>query len=71
MTASRLFIVEPAFYEHDKNHKFDHFKTHKNLFFNEVLHCIAWKVSVSLYIQCECGKMQTLFMQCCAVKDAN
>ena len=40
MTASRLFIVEPAFCERDKNHKFDNFKIHKNLFFNEVLHYI-------------------------------
>ena len=35
-TASRFFIIEPAFCEHDKNHKFDNSKTHKNLFFNEV-----------------------------------
>ena len=41
MTASRFFIVEPAFYERDKNHKFEKFKiipclTHNNLFYNEV-----------------------------------
>ena len=35
MTAYKFFIVEPAFYERDKNHKFDSFKIHKNLFFNE------------------------------------
>ena len=42
-----FFIVEPAFCEREKNHKFDSFKSHKNLFFNEVefyyvrfLHCI-------------------------------
>ena len=35
-TASRFFTIEPAFCEGDKNHKFDNFKTHKNLFFNEV-----------------------------------
>ena len=34
-TASRFYIIEPAFCEHDKNHKFDSFKTRKNLFFNE------------------------------------
>ena len=34
--ASRFFIIEPAFYEHDKNHKFDNSKTYKNLFFNGV-----------------------------------
>ena len=27
MTASRFFIIEPAFCERDKNHKFDNFKT--------------------------------------------
>ena len=55
MTASRFFIVEPAFRERDKNHKFDNFKTQKNLFFNEVpfyfvwlLHCIK-SVRISLY----------------------
>ena len=26
MTASRLFIIEPAFCERDKNHKFDNLK---------------------------------------------
>ena len=31
MTASRLFIVETAFCERDKNHKLDNFKTPKNL----------------------------------------
>ena len=39
MTASRFFIIEPAFSERDKNHKFDNFKTPvklKNLFFGEV-----------------------------------
>ena len=36
MTASRFFIVEAAFCERDKNHKFDNFKAHKNLLFNEV-----------------------------------
>ena len=35
-TASRFFIIELAFNEHDKNHKFGNSKTHKNLFFNEV-----------------------------------
>ena len=35
-TASRFFIIEPAFCECDKNHEFDNFKTNKNLFFNEV-----------------------------------
>ena len=35
-TAFRFFIIEPTFCEHDKNHKFGYFKTHKNLFFNEV-----------------------------------
>ena len=35
MAAFRFFIIEPAFYERDKNHKFENFKTHKNLFFNE------------------------------------
>ena len=34
MTDSRFFIIEPAFYKRDKNHKFDNFKT--ILFFNEV-----------------------------------
>ena len=54
-TASRFFIIEPAFCEHDKNHKFDNSKTQKNLFFNEVafyfiwlLHCIKI-VCKSLY----------------------
>ena len=37
MTASRFFIVEVAFCERDKNHKFDNFKAHKNLLFNEVV----------------------------------
>ena len=75
-TASRVFIIELAVCGRDKNHKFDDFKTHKNLFLNEVafyfiwlLHCI--KVSASLSIQTECGKMQTLFRQCCAIRDAN
>ena len=27
MTASRFFIIEPAFCKRDKNHKFDNFKT--------------------------------------------
>ena len=35
-TASRFLITEPAFCEHDKNHKFDNSESHKNLFFNEV-----------------------------------
>ena len=53
-TASRFFIIEPAFCECDKNHEFDNFKTNKNLFFNEVafhfiwLHCIK-SVCISLY----------------------
>ena len=29
MTASRFCIIEPAFCERDKNHKFDNFKTVK------------------------------------------
>ena len=55
MTASRFFIVEPGSCERQKNHKFDNFKTHKNLFLNEVafyfiwlLHCIK-SVCISLY----------------------
>ena len=55
MPASRFFVVEPAFCERDKNHKFDNFKAHKNLLFNEVvfyfiwlLHCIK-SVWISLY----------------------
>ena len=48
MTASRIFIAEPAFCEHDKNHKFDNFKTHKNIFFNEVFRCIK-SVCASMY----------------------
>ena len=32
MTASRFFIVEPAFCESDKNHKFDNSKTEQSLF---------------------------------------
>ena len=35
-TASRFFIIEPTFCEHDKNNKFNNFKTHNNLFFNKV-----------------------------------
>ena len=42
MAAFRFFIIEPAFYERDKNHKFENFKTHKNLFFNEItFYCTA------------------------------
>ena len=33
LTASRFFIIELAFCERDKDHKFENFKTHKNLFF--------------------------------------
>ena len=36
MIGSRFFIIELAFCERDKNHKFDNFKTPKNHFFNEV-----------------------------------
>ena len=68
MTASRPFIVEPAFCERDKNHKLDNFKTHKNLFFR---YCTVYKVPASLCIQSECNKIRTLFMQRCAMKDAN
>ena len=32
MTASRFFIVEPAYCESDKNHKFDNSKTEQSLF---------------------------------------
>ena len=69
MTASRLFIVEPAFCEHDKNHKLDSFKTHKISFLTK--YCNAYKVPASLCIQPECKKMCTLFMQFCAIKGAN
>ena len=48
MTTPRIFIVEPTFCERYKNHKFDNFKTHKNLFFDEVLHCIK-SACVSMY----------------------
>ena len=64
MADSRFFIAELAFCECDKNHKFDNFKTHKNLFFNEVvfyfirlLHYIK-SVRISC-IQPKCGKMWT------------
>ena len=33
-------------------------------------YCAASKVSASLCIQSKCGKMRTVFTQCCAIKDA-
>ena len=54
-TASRFFMIEPAFCERDKNHKFDNFETHKNLFFNEAAFYFIWLlycikiVCISLY----------------------
>ena len=41
-TASRFFIIEWGFDEHDKDHKFGNSKTHKNLFFNEVTFYFIW-----------------------------
>ena len=70
-----FMLIKSALLNVIKNHKFDSFKTHKSFFCNRVAfyfiyYCTA-KVSASLCIQSECGKIRTLFTQCCAIRDTN
>ena len=75
-TTSRFFMIEPAFCERDKIINLTILKLTRISFLIKLHfilsdYCIAWKLSTSLCIQPECRKMQTLFKQCCAVRDAN